>query len=41
MERLGLERIESLDFVADYDGYPPWRGLVWAATQHVGDDEDS
>lgn len=30
MARLGLQRDESRDFVADY-GLGPWRGLVWVA----------
>jgi len=31
MERLGLKRDTTRDFVARYDGHPAWHGLVWAA----------
>jgi RimJ/RimL family protein N-acetyltransferase len=29
MDRLRLQRDPSRDFMADYDGVGPWRGLVW------------
>ena len=32
MERLGLKRDPTRDFVARYDGHDAWHGLVWVAS---------
>lgn len=29
MERIGMSRTPAKDFIAQYDGYGTWRGLVW------------
>jgi RimJ/RimL family protein N-acetyltransferase len=33
MARVNLERVPSRDFVAEYDGVAPWRGMVWVASR--------
>lgn len=33
MARLGLDRRTGLDFTQEYDGFGPWRGLVWSAAR--------